>query len=488
MKDALSSLARLACVCACFGLFVFAPRPVAQAEPAPAPAPAVQAGLPNFSDLVRDLTPVTVNISTTKTVRPQFRQFNGPFGQGQPDPFRDFFGDDFFRRFFGDIPEREFKQQSLGSGFIIDNQGHILTNNHVIEGADEITVKTHDEREYDAEVIGRDPKTDLALIKIIDVETDLPVAAFGDSDALKVGEWVIAIGNPFGLQETVTAGIVSAKWRKIGQGPYEDFIQTDASINPGNSGGPLFDLQGRVVGVNTMIFSPSGGNVGIGFAIPINLAKNVVAQLKDKGRVVRGWLGVVVQTVTPELAEQFQMGDNNGALIADVDPDGPAAEAGLRPGDIIIAFDGTPVKDMADLPLMVAETPVGKKATVTVLRNGKKRTERVTIGELQEKEPEKTARRDGKDLGLAVREITPEMARAHGLSDDTGVVVTGVAPGSPAGSAGVRSGDIIREVNRTRIHSLEDYRTAIKAAGESNILLLLKRGSTSLWIVVKQED
>lgn len=443
--------------------------------------------LPNFSELVKNLTPVTVNISSTKTIKSQFRQFGAPFGgdQNRSDPFHDFFGDDFFRRFFGDSPYREYKQKGLGSGFIIDKEGYVLTNNHVVEGADEIKVKTHDQKEYDAKIVGRDPKTDLALIIIKGLENNLPVAKLGDSDALKVGEWVIAIGNPFGLQETVTAGIVSAKWRKIGAGPYEDFIQTDASINPGNSGGPLFNIQGEVVGVNTIIYSPSGGNVGIGFAIPINLAKNVVSQLKKMGRVVRGWLGVIVQTVTPELAESFGLEEGKGALIADIEQGGPADKAGIKPGDIIIKFDGKDIKDMTELPLMVAETPVGKKVKLVVVRGGKQKTIPVEIGELQEQQVEKQVEREKEKMGLTVREITPELANMYGLSDDEGVIITFVEPGSPADEAGLRKGDIIKEINRKSITSLDEYLDAIKKTETENVLMLIKRGRSSLWIVIK---
>ncbi len=442
-------------------------------------------GLPNFSALVKKLTPVTVNISTTKIIKSRQQQFGSPFGRGPNDPFRDFFGDDFYRRFFGDIPDREYKQQSLGSGFIIDDEGFILTNNHVVEGADEIKVKVHAEKEFDAEIIGRDPKTDLALIKIKNLSEKLPVSNLGDSDKLEVGEWVIAIGNPFGLQETVTTGIVSAKWRKIGQGPYEDFIQTDASINPGNSGGPLFNMKGEVVGVNTMIYSPSGGNVGIGFAIPINLAKNVVSQLKDKGRVVRGWLGVIVQTVTPELAQSFDLKSNDGALIADVEPGGPAEEAGIISGDIIITYDGKKVKEMSDLPLMVAQTQVGKKVKVAVLRNGKKIVKTVTIGELKEKQTAKAVEKEKEKLGIIVRELTPEIAQMYGLADDKGIIITGIEPGSPAEEAGLRKGDIIKEVNRKRITSMDSYLDAVQTEKGVNILFLVKRGRSSLWVVVK---
>ena len=445
--------------------------------------------LPNFTVLAKKLTPVTVNISTTKTIKSRFKQFGSPFGdgQGRQDPFQDFFGEEFYRRYFGDTP-KEYKQKNLGSGFIIEKDGYILTNNHVVEAVDEIKVRTHDQKEYDAEVIGRDPKTDIALIKINGLKEDLPIAKLGDSDSLEVGEWVIAIGNPFGLQETVTAGIVSAQARKIGVGPYENFIQTDASINPGNSGGPLFNMRGEVVGINTLIYSPSGGNVGIGFATAINLAKKVVVQLKEKGRVVRGWLGVIVQTVTPELAESFGLEEGKGALIADVSKDGPADKAGIEPGDIITKFDGKALKEMTDLPLMVAETPVGKKAKVIVLRDGKKKVITVKIGELEDVQAEKTAEKEKEDMGITVRELTPEMANRYGFSDDEGVIVANVEPGSPADEAGLKKGDIIKEINRKSIKTMDGYLDAIKDKKSENMLVLIKRDRTSLWVVIKPKS
>lgn len=447
--------------------------------------------LPNFTSLAKKLTPVAVHVSTTKIFKARKKAMppmQAPFGEGD-DQFRDFFGDEFMRRFFGDMPNRDFKQQGLGSGFIIDSEGYILTNNHVIEGADEIKVTLANKKEYAASVIGRDEKTDIALIKIKDLKGDLAVADFGDSDMLEVGEWVMAIGNPFGLQETVTQGIVSAKWRKIGAGPYDDFIQTDASINPGNSGGPLFNMHGKVVGINTAIFTPSGGNVGIGFAIPINSAKKVIAQLKNKGRVVRGWLGVVVQKVTPELAESFGIKEGKGALVADVDKEGPAHKAGIESGDIILDFNGKAINEMEDLPILVAETEIGKAADIEVMRNGKKKTFSVTIGELKEKNDSQASLQDEKkDLGITVKAITPEMAQRYGLSRKEGVIVSQIEPGSPGEEAGLRAGDIIQEINRAPIKTINDYTSAVKKnkAGE-NVLFLVKRGENSLWIVLKQE-
>jgi serine protease Do len=451
----------------------------------PCPAGAVHENaavtLPDFVVLAKKLTPVTVNISTSKTVKPQQRQFGD---QEQMDPYRDFFGDEFYRHFFGD--PRQYRQKSLGSGFIIDSAGFVLTNNHVIEGADVIKVKSYSAQEYDADVVGRDPDTDLALLKIRSLKEPLTAATFGDSDSLGVGEWVLAIGNPFGLQETVTAGIVSAKLRRnLGTGRYENYIQTDASINPGNSGGPLFNTRGEVVGVNTLIFSPSGGNVGIGFAIPVNLAKSIVTQLKEKGRVVRGWLGVVVQTVTPELAKSFALEQGKGALVSDVDKDGPAARAGITSGDVIVAFDGSEVHEMSDLPLLVAGTPVGKKVNIDILRSGSRRTVAIIIGELKEKQPQQASRPEKPRLGLLVREITPELAQQYDLAESSGVIVSSVEPGSPAEDADMQPGDIIKEVNRKAVKSLDDYTQAIGGIQEGNILMLVRRDGTSLWIVIK---
>jgi len=321
-----------------------------------------------FAKLAEKLKPAVINISTTMVVKqsPFFKDRPSPFGE--EDPFREF-----WERFFGGEIPREFETKSLGSGVIINKEGYIVTNNHVVENAKEILVTLSNEKEYEAEVIGRDKKTDLALIKV-DAKEDLPVAPLGDSDKLKVGEWVIAIGNPFGLAETVTAGIVSAKGRVIGAGPYDDFIQTDASINPGNSGGPLFNFWGEVVGINTAIIATGQG---IGFAIPINMAKAIVSELKEKGRVTRGWLGVAIQEVTSQLAESFGLEEKKGALVAQVFKNGPAEKAGIEQGDIILEFDEKEIDDSRDLPRIVASTPVGKTVTIKVFRNGKALTEKL---------------------------------------------------------------------------------------------------------------
>lgn len=437
--------------------------------------------LPDFVELIKKVKPCVVNISTTTVVKgPDLREWFF----GRRSPFDEFF-EEYFERFFGDMPQREYKQRSLGSGFIIDKEGYILTNNHVVEKAQQIKVKLYDSREYDATVVGRDPKTDIALLKINPRQT-LPVATLGDSDKLEVGEWVIAIGNPFGLEHTVTAGIVSAKGRVIGQGPYDDFIQTDASINPGNSGGPLFNLRGEVIGINTAIIS---GGQGIGFAIPINLAKSIVEQLKTKKRVIRGWLGVRIQRVTPEIAKSFNLKEAEGALVADVIEGSPADQAGIKRGDIIISYDGKPIKDMETLPRLVAQTEVGKKVKIKIIREGKQLEKEVIIGELKEEELPTLARPESQyDIGLVVQDITPDIARHLNLKDRTGVVVTDVRPGSPAYEADIRRGDVIKEVNKKTIRNVKDFREAIRTANlKEGILMLVRREGATFYAVVKSD-
>ncbi len=431
-----------------------------------------------FSQLAEKLKPAVVNISTTTVVKGQ------PFFGGRPSPFgeRDPFRE-FWEKFFGGEMPRERETRSLGSGVIINREGYIVTNNHVVENAKEIMVTLHNEEDYRAEVIGRDKKTDLALIKI-EAKEDLSVAFLGDSDKLRVGEWVLAIGNPFGLAETVTAGIVSAKGRVIGAGPYDDFIQTDASINPGNSGGPLFNFWGEVVGINTAIIATGQG---IGFAIPINMGKEILPQLKEKGRVTRGWLGVGIQRVTSELAESFGLGEAKGALVSQVIKDGPAEKAGIKQGDIIQEFDGKEIEDFGDLPRIVASTPVGKDVTIKVFRNGQVISLQATVAEMEE--PTEVAKApSSKPLGIAVQDITPEIARSLGLETAIGVVVTAVEPGSPAAKAGIRRGDVIHEVNRKPIKDAEDFGRAIEAAkDQENILLLIRREGSNLFIAVTPE-
>ena len=434
----------------------------------------------SFSELAKKASPSVVNISTVKVIKGRTHgqmPFGGPLGPN--DPFKDF-----FERFFRDQIPRDFRQQSLGSGFVIDKDGFILTNNHVVENTEEIKVKLADKREYDAKIIGCDAKTYPALIHI---ESDHPLVplSMGDSDNLYVGDWVIAIGNPFGLEATVTAGIVSAKYRDIGAGSYDNFIQTDASINPGNSGGPLLNTAGEVVGINTAILSRSGGSVGIGFAIPINMAKDILPQLK-KGKVVRGWLGVMIQKITPDLKEKLGLKDESGALVADVTAGGPAEEAGIKRGDVIVSFNGEDIKEMHDLPYIVASTPVGKKVTVDIIRKGKKKSLLVKTGELKEEDESPVVSEASPNLGLMVKEITHEPARNFGLSETQGLVVVQVESNSPAGEAGVKPGDIILEVDQIPMEDLTQFNRKIDTykAGDT-ILFLLNRSGTTLYLTIK---
>ena len=446
--------------------------------------PAEARGAPDsFADLAEQLSPAVVNISTTQKVAGgEQRDFPMPeFPPGSP--FEDFFKDFFDER----MQNGPRKVQSLGSGFIIDPDGVVITNNHVIDGADEILVKMSDGTELPAELVGTDPKTDLAVLQ---VKTDkpLPFVNLGNSDKMRVGDWVMAIGNPFGLGGTVTAGIVSARNRDINSGPYDDFIQTDASINRGNSGGPLFNMDGQVVGINTAIISPSGGSIGIGFAIPTAIAKGVIDQLREYGETRRGWLGVRIQAVTPDLADAMDMDEPKGALVAGVDDDGPAKAAGIDVGDVIVTFDGKDVPKMRDLPRIVAETKIGKKVKVEVLRKGKSKTFTVDIDRL--KEGEKVAMVDegeegdgseseSKALGLTLAAITAELRARYSLDDDIeGVVVTDVDFESDAADK-VRRGDVIVEVGQKPVTSPSEVVDRVKDLTEGSdkpVLLLINRG------------
>jgi serine protease Do len=463
----------LACLIAGFGAAMLLDSgPTIQAQPTSA-----MPGAPaSFSKLAKAASPSVVNISAVKVLRRQGQQ-QSPFGPG--DPFRDFFD-----RFFRDQMPKDFKQRSLGSGFVIDKEGYILTNNHVVEKTAEIEVRLADETEYKAKIIGRDPKTDLALIKIKPKKPLTPLK-FGDSEKLEVGDWVVAIGSPFGLGHTVTAGIVSAKYRRIGASSYDNFIQTDASINPGNSGGPLLNTSGEVVGINTAIFTRSGGSIGIGFAIPINMAKDLLPQLK-KGKVVRGWLGVMIQRITPELKDKFKLKERKGALVAGVTSGGPAEKAGIKRGDVIVSFDGKEIKEMEDLPYIVASTPVGKAVEVRIIRKGKEKKIKVKIGEL---EAEKAAKgpEDAKPyFGLTVEEITPDMANRMGLQDVSGVLVVQVASGSAAADAGIRNGDVIVEVDQVPVKDPQEFNQKMAGyrAGDT-VLLLIRRHSATLFVTMK---
>jgi serine protease Do len=449
-------------------------------KPAVVPAAAGLRMVPvDIPQLFKEVSPAVVNISTTQVVKFNRPRMRNPFGQ--QDPF-----EEFFHNYFGRMP-REQKRKSLGSGFIVSPDGFILTNNHVVEKAEEVTVTLLDKEEFKAKVVGTDPKIDIALIKI-DAKRKLPYVTLGDSDKLDVGEWVVAIGNPFALGHTVTAGIVSAKGRIIGSGPYDDFIQTDASINPGNSGGPLFNLKGEVVGINTAIMQ---GGQGIGFATPIQLAKSVLEQLKDKGKVTRGWLGVYIQKLTPEAAENLGISGRHGALVSDVTSGGPAEKAGIRSGDVIVGFNGKEIKDEHELPHAVASTKPGKTANVRMLREGKEMTVTVTIAEMTG-EPGKPAggHELQKNLGLTVQDITPEIAQRFEIADTKGVVVTGVEDGSPAEDAGFNEGDIIRAIVRQNkrnpvTNAAEFAKLVKKFQPDKTILFLVERDEARILLTVK---
>ena len=428
----------------------------------------------NFNELAEKVRLGVVNIQVVKKIKNidfGFRHFyGGPFGE--KNPFGDFFGP-----FSEENPPKGFEQRGVGSGFVMNRNGYILTNNHVVEDADQIKVKLANGKEYDWRIVGRDPKTDIALIKI-EAFSDLQPLNLGNSDDLKVGSWVVAVGSPFGLEQTVTAGIISAKGRVIGSGPYDNFIQTDASINPGNSGGPLINMKGEVVGINTAIIA---SGQGIGFAIPINMAKEIAPQLQEKGHVTRGWLGVSIQEVTPELAKSFDLKEKKGALVAQVISGSPAEKAGIEQGDIILEFDGKEVTDSKDLPRMVASTPVGKAVTIKLIRNGKPLDRQMKIGEMEEK-VEVAKAPSHKSLGITVQNLTPEIAKGLGLKKDTGVVVTQVEPGSPAADGGIQTGDVIQEVNRKPVKNMEDFIQKVdKAKRQDNILLLIQRGQNKLF-------
>ena len=469
--------------------------------------PALARGAPeSFADLAEKLLPAVVNVSTSATI---------PVREGMPDipglppgsPFEQFFKD-FMERNRppgarpsprGDSPRREAPErraQSLGSGFIIDPSGLIVTNNHVIDGADEITVTLHDNTKLKATVVGRDERVDVALLRVKS-DKPLPSVPFADSSTARVGDWVIAIGNPFGLGGTVTAGIVSALQRDIRSGPYDEFIQTDASINQGNSGGPLFNMNGEVIGINSAIYSRSGGSIGIGFAIPANLAKHVTDQLLNFGHARRGWLGVRIQQVTPEIAESVGLKDAKGAMIAGVNDDGPANKAKIRPGDVILKFNNQDVKEMRNLPRIVAETPIGKDVPVTVWRDGKEVTLPVMIGELPD-DPSKTAADQSKPsdearpvelagTGLKIAPIDATARDKYQLDDDQkGVVITDVAADSSAASRGLKPGDVIVEVQQETVNSPADVQKRLdalrKQKNRKSVLLLIQSKDTRHWV------
>jgi serine protease Do len=456
----------------------------------------------SFADLAAKLLPAVVNISSSQNVQarsnplPEMPMF--PPGS----PFEQFFRDFLNRNRPGGRgdnnntprpPER--RMQSLGSGFIIDPSGLVVTNNHVIEGADEITVTLQDNTSLKAEVVGRDETGDIALLRV-KADKPLPAVQFGDSDKARVGDWVLAIGNPFGLGGSVTAGIVSARGRNIHQGPYDDFIQTDAAINRGNSGGPLFDMDGQVIGMNTAIYSPSGGSIGIGFSVPSNMVKNIVAQLRDFGHPRRGWLGVRIQQVTPEIAESLGLKEPGGAMVAGVNDDGPADKAKIRNGDIILKFNGQDVKDMSSLPRIVADSEVGKQVPVVIWRDGKETTVQATLAEkpndaqlaaLSNGEKSDTTKpTEISGLGLKLAPLSQELKDKYQLNgDQKGVVITDVAPDSAAAAKGLKAGDVIVEVQQGEVSSPADVQKRVDSVRKENrksVLMLIQRQDGLQWV------
>jgi serine protease Do len=457
---------------------------VAQAAPRAAD-PAFAGALPESYPWVRlaeALTPAVVNVRVVGEAR-RARTPN------IPEPFRRFFPQPPEGGGGGGGPESEQRPRGIGSGFIIDPDGYIVTNHHVVEGSKSIEVQLSDGRSFQPKVIGSDPETDLALLKID--ATGLPSIPLGSSSALKVAEPVMAIGNPYGFDHTVTVGIVSGVGRFIGQGRFDDFIQTDAAINPGNSGGPLINTRGEAVGINSAIRSNTGGFQGIGFAIPVDLAKPILGQLRASGKVTRGWLGVSIQPLTQELAKSFGITGTQGALVASVSDDSPAARAGFKPGDVIITFDGKPVEGPRVLPAIVANTPVGRAVPVVVLRDGKQQTVTVTVGSLAESREARAASGEKPEvhasakLGLSLQELTPELAKQLGVQSDKGVVVTEVKPDSPAAQAGLAPGDVIREVNRMPVEELQDVERGLARGQDPNqVLLRVEREGSQRYIVI----
>lgn len=468
---------------------------------------------PSFANLVEKLSPAVVNVSTTQKVKGGAMPFGMPF-QDLPDtpefePFRQFF-EQFGQRQNRGAPKSnkdeglERDVYSLGSGFIIDASGYIITNNHVIEEADEVSVTLSDNSKYKAKIIGRDKKTDLALLKV-EAKKDLPFVNLGDSDAIRVGDWVIAIGNPYGLGGSVTQGIISARQRSINAGPFDDFLQTDAPINRGNSGGPLFNLKGDVIGINTAIFSPSGGSIGIGFAVPAALAKPVIEQLKQFGHTYRGWLGVKIQEVSEEVADSVGLSKPMGALVIEVSKDSPADKAGIKAGDVITNFDGKDIAEMRFLPRIVAETKIGKSASITYWRNNASKTASITVGELDEHDEDanttsKDSGKKSKDkksdaeivMGMQLSPLNAKLRQELNLSDNqSGVAVVDVASSSEAAKRGIRAGDVIVDINNTMVQSADEVKKAFESAlksGRKFALVRVLRGKDNAFITLPTSE
>ena len=452
-----------------------------------------------FASVARKVSPSVVFVQVESAAQTP-HQFSLPFGDEFP------FGDDLFRRFFGDPhgksphgqPQQEMPRMvSQGSGFVFlsrdglfSDRTYILTNNHVVEGAEKIKVTFQDGREFDAEVKGTDPKSDVAVIEV--KESGFPALKWADSSKLEVGEWVVAIGNPFGLSHTLTVGVVSATGRtSLGISDYEDFIQTDAAINPGNSGGPLVNLDGEVVGMNTAIFSRSGGSMGVGFAIPSNLARSIAQQLIDTGKVIRGYLGVVIQSLTAQLAESFGVKQSKGILVAEVAKDSPAEKAGLKQGDVIVNYRNKEVNDIGDFRNRVSLTPPGSRETLTVIRDGKRKEIKVTIGELSKAEtvaqaPADQGSESSEELGLTVQTLTPELAKQLDVKPGEGVVVTEVKRGSIASLAGIKTGDVILQVNRKAVNNAAAFNQAVQeSSDEQRVLLLVRSGDGQRYVALR---
>jgi len=449
-----------------------------------------------FASVAGQVSPSVVNIQTEVTAQ-------GKSAAGRPSPFNHGFpfGEEFFERFFGDrhpgprgeSPRNEPRQIGQGSGFVFAPKGgvqgdksFILTNSHVVEGADKILVRLQDGREFEAKVTGRDPQSDVAVIEI--PAGGLPPLPLADSARLDIGEWVIAVGNPFGLSHTVTVGVVSAKGRtSLGINDYEDFIQTDAAINPGNSGGPLIDLDGRVVGMNTAIVSRSGGYMGVGFAIPSNLIQAMAEQIITSGAVTRGYLGIIIQQLTPDLAHSFGMAPRQGILVAQVSPDSPAAKAGLRQGDVIIAHDGQPVTDVGAFRNHIALTPPGQATRLTLVREGREQEVSLNVGTLnKEALTAAESTQDAASLGLTVQTLTPQLADQFGATPGEGVVVTAVKPGSIAARTGIEAGTVILQVNQQPLSSAADFKHALERNPGNRILLLIRRGDMQQFVVLNR--
>jgi serine protease Do len=458
------------------------------------PPASVRIAPPSFSALIEAVQPAVVSIASSHTMNQRTMNRMPRFEFPQGSPFQKFFEDQFKGQFPEGTPDSEMR--AMGSGFIVDPDGYIVTNNHVIDGAGEITVILQDGTRHTATLEGRDPKTDLALLKIEAAE-ELPYVRFGDSERARVGDWVVAVGNPFGLGGSVSAGIISARGRDIQSGPYDDYLQIDAPINRGNSGGPLFDASGKVVGVNTAIFSPSGGNVGIGFAIPSALAEPVIAELKRDGRVARGWLGVHIQSIDETLAESMGLEKEEGALVSAVQPDSPAESAGFKVGDVILAFGGEKVEDARALPRMVAETDKGDNATVSVWRDGKRESLQVTLGSLPTEQTVAMAESleaddDTPKLGVALSALSKEAKKHYNVPDDeVGVLIVDVARNSPAARHGLQRGDIIVRIGQTEVTKPDQVASEIRHAAEEEhktVLLLIRRNGVSRFVAVPLEQ